>query len=386
LTRFRLILLAAVALFAAGMVSACGGDDGEDAQAVLDETFNNDEQVTSGVLDLNFEATAEGAQGGNANLTLSGPFQGEEGDPAALPQLDWTASASAEGAGQSFSFDGGLIVSEDNAFVEYQGETYEVGKELFNQFKQAAEQSAAQAEETQEEGGSIGDTVRASCEQSVEQAGGDTSACDIDFSSWLTDLESEGTEDIEGTETDHISGSLNVEQVFSDLVGLSAATGEAEVPEEQLDQASEVVSDASFDLYSGVDDRILRGLDFNLGLDPSALPGAEAVGIDGADVSFSLRLSGVNEPQTIEAPSGARPLDDLLGQFGLGGLPLGGLGGGLGSDLGGGGGGGLYDFDGPGGVTPGGGGGGGGGSQDAYLDCISEAQTPDEINACVEQL
>jgi hypothetical protein len=38
-------------------------------------------------------------------------------------------------------------------------------------------------------------------------------------------------------------------------------------------------------------------------------------------------------------------------------------------------------------VTPGGGGGGGGsGAQDAYLECISQAQTPDEINACVEEL
>jgi hypothetical protein len=384
LTRIRLVLLSVLALLAAAAVSACGGDDdGADAQAVLDETFNNDEQVTSGVLDLTIDVSAEGAQGGSASLTLSGPFQGAENDPAAIPQLDWTASASAEGAGQSFSFEGGLIVSEDNAFVEYQGETYELGQDLFNEFKRAAEQSAAQAEETQEDGVSIGEAFRASCEQSISQAGGDTSACDIDFSSWLTDLESEGTEDIEGTETDHISGSVNVEQMFSDLTALSAATGEAQIPEEQLDQASQVISDASFDLYSGVDDRILRGLDFDLGIDPSAIPGGETAGVESADVSFSLRLSGVNEPQTIDAPTDARPLDDLLGQLGLGGLPLGDLGAGLD----GGGGAGLYDFDGPGGVSPGGGGaGGGGGSQDAYLDCISQAQTPDEIHACVDQL
>jgi hypothetical protein len=382
--RIKFVLLALLALVAATAIAACGGDDGEDAQAVLDETLNNDEQVTSGVIDLNVDVSAEGTQGGSANLTLSGPFQGAEDDPTALPQLDWTASASAEGAGQSFNFEGGLIVSEDNAFVEYQGETYEVGKELFSQFKQAAEQSAQQTQEAQEEGASVGETLRAQCEQSVEQAGGDTSACDIDFSTWLSDLESDGTEDIEGTETDHISGSLNVETMLQDLSELSTATGETGIPEEQISQASEVISDASFDLYSGVDDRILRGLDFNLGIDPSAIPGGETAGVESADVTFTLRLSGVNEPQTIEAPSGARPLDDLLGQFGLGGA-LGGLGGGLGTDLGGGGGG-LYDFDGPGGVTPGGGGGGGGGASDAYLDCIAQAQTPDEINACVDEL
>jgi hypothetical protein len=377
-------LLAVLALLAATVVSACGGDDGPDPQTVLDETFNNDERATSGVLEITFDASAEGTQGGSANLSLSGPFQGDESDPTALPQLDFTATASAEGAGQSFSFDGGLIISEDNAFVEYQGETYEVGTDVFNQFKKAAERSAAQAEETQESG-SVTEAFQAQCEQQIEAQGGDTSACDIDFSSWLTDLESDGTEDIEGTETDHISGGLNVDQMFQDLAALGSATGEAPLPEEQISQASEVVSDASFDLYSGVDDRILRGLDFNLGIDPSAIPGGESAGVESADISFSLRLGAVNEPQTIDAPTDARPLDDLLGQFGLGGLPLGSLG----ADLDGGGGGGLYDFDGPGGVSPGGGGGGGGaggGAQDEYLDCISQAQTPDEINACVEQL
>ena len=95
--------------------------------------------------------------------------------------------------------------------------------------------------------------------------------------------------------------------------------------------------------------------------------------MESVDASFSLRLASVNEEQEISAPSDAQPLEELLGQFGVDPSALGGLGalGGAGGGLPGGG---------------GGGGGGAGGDADAYLDCIAEAQTHDEINACASQL
>ena len=90
-----------------------------------------------------------------------------------------------------------------------------------------------------------------------------------------------------------------------------------------------------------------------------------------------MRLGAVNEDQEIEAPSDARPIEDLLAQLGVDPAALGGLGA-LGGGLG---------------TTPGGGGGGGGGAAapgggdtDAYLDCVAKAQTPDEINACASEL
>jgi hypothetical protein len=376
LTRFRKLLpLIAVLCVAPVALIACGDEGGdEDPQTVIDETFSNQETVTSGVLDLSFEGSAEGTQSGSFSASLSGPFQGEENNPTAFPQLQWDASLNAEGAGQSFTFEGGLIVTEDNAFVEYQGETYEVGTDTFQQFKQMAEQSAAQTQEQQQEGQSFTETFTAQCETAVEQSGGDPSACDIDFSSWLTNLENEGTEDIEGTATTKISGDLNVDQMLSDLAELGQATGGAtQVPdlESQIQQISDAVSDASFSVYSGESDRIIRGLDLNLGIDPSGIPGAEEAGVESADLTFTFRLSSVNEPQTIEAPSGAKPLEDLLGQFGVSGLPLGSLGG----------------VGGTGGVpsVPGGSGVPGGGSaapSQQYFDCVAQAKTPQDLQDC----
>jgi hypothetical protein len=375
--RFRnLLAVCALALPIPAAIAGCGGDDdgGDvDPQTVLDETFNNDERVSSGDISLSLSGSAEGDQGGSFEASLEGPFQGDPDNPNAIPQLDWTGSLSFEGAGQSASFEGGLIVTEDNAFVEYGGSTYELGTDTFSQFKELADQAAAQQSET--EGLSFGEAFRQGCEAQLQAAGADTAACDVDFQSWLSDLSSEGTEDIEGAPTDHISGSLNVETMLGDLIELGSAVPSATgVPtEDQVQQVVDAVDEASFDLYSGTDDRILRGLDFNLALDPSSIPDAEASGVESVDASFSLRLGGVNEDQTIEAPSDAQPLEELFRQFGIDPSALGNLGGlgGLGgAGLGGG----------------GGGAGGGAGDADAYFECIQQAQTSAEIEACSGEL
>ncbi len=373
-----LLAVCAIAVAVPAVLAGCGGDDSDvDPQTVLDETFNNDERVTSGDLSLSIGGSAEGEQGGSFEASLSGPFQGDPDNPNAIPQLDWTGSISGEGAGQSISFEGGITVTDDNAYVEYGGSAYEVGTETFSQFKQLTEQAAAQQSET--EGLSFSEAFTQGCQQSLEAQGGDPSACEIDFSAWLTDLTSDGTEDVEGTETDHISGSLNVDTMLQDLIDLGTAVPEAAgtvPPEEQIQQVADAISEASFDLYSGTDDRILRGLDFNLAIDPSAIPDAEAAGVDSVDANFSMRLGAVNEEQTIDAPSDAQPLGDLLSQFGVDPGALGALGG-----LGGGGA--IPEIPGVGG---GGGSGGGAGNVDPYLDCLAEAQTPDEITACASQL
>lgn len=382
MTRLRsLIAICAFALPIPAALAGCGGDDSSDVdpQTVLDETFTNEEQATSGDLSLTVSGSAEGDQGGSFEASLSGPYQGDPDDPNAIPQLDWTGSVSADGAGQSFSAEGGLIVTEDNAFVEYGGSTYEVGTDTFSQFKELAESAAAQQTESTE-GLSFGEAFTQQCSSQIQAAGGDPSACEIDFQSWLTELTNDGTEDIEGTETDHVSGSLNVETMLQDLVELGSSVPQAAtsgVPsEEQVQQIADAVEEASFDLFSGTEDRILRGFDFAIAIDPSSIPDAAAAGVESVDASFSFRLGAVNEEQTIEAPSDAQPIEDLLGQFGIDPSALGGLGAlGGGDELG---------------ITPGEDGGApavpGGGDTDAYLDCIAEAQTPEEINACTQEL
>ena len=375
MTRTRTLLaICAFALAVPAAVAGCGGDDASsdvDPQTVLDETFNNDEQVSSGDLSISFDGSAEGDQGGSVEASLSGPFQGDPENPNAIPQLDWTGSVSGEGAGQSVSFEGGVVITEDNAFVEYGGGAYELGTETFTQFKELAETAAAQQTESTE-GQSFSELFTQGCEAQLEAQGGDTTACQIDFQSWLADLTNEGEEEIEGAPTVHVSGGLEVETMLQDLIELGTAVpGATDVPtEEEVQQLSEAITEASFDLYSGTEDRILRGLDFNLALDPSQIPDAEAAGVENVEAAFSVRIGGVNEEQTIEAPSDAQPIDELLSQFGIDPGALGALGG----------------LGGLGGATAPPAAGGGAGASDAYLECIGQAQTPEEITACASEL
>ncbi len=381
MTRTRSLFTAALmALTLPAAIAGCGGGGGsdQDPQEVIDATFNNDATVTSGVLDLSVDASA-GDQG-SFDASLSGPFQGVEGDPTALPQIDLTATVSGEGAGQSVNFDGGLTITDDNIFVTYGGQAYEVGSDTFNQLKDSIEASTGQAQ-----GSDTGDAAasfQASCEEAIQAQGGDASACDFELSGWFTNLTNDGTEDLDGASVVHVSGDVDISQMLGDLVGIAQSVpgAEGQVDQAQVDQVSEAISDASFDIYSGEDDNILRKLDFNLSLDPSAIEGSEVVPVDSVDLGFSVGISDVNEEQTIDGPSDAQPIDELLGQFGLGGS-LGDLGGGGLGDLGGGG---SFDLGGGGG---GGVPGGDGGASAAYLDCVAAAgNDPQEAAACLDEL
>jgi hypothetical protein len=349
LTRIRARAAILALIFVLSAVAAGCGDDGgggsEDPKQVLEQTFNEAEQITSGQLGISLDGSAEGDQSGSLTATIEGAFQSDESDPTAFPKLDLSADISASGAGQSFDFDGGLIVTEDNAFVEYQGQTYEVGASIFQRFKALSERSARQAQSNQ------------NASSIFEQFG-------VDPQTWLTNLSNEGYEDVEGTETIHIHGDADIEQIFSDfgkiaerVPGNAAPT----VDQGQLDQVKSAIQEATLDVYSGKDDQVLRRLSLSLAIEPPT--DAEGSTVSHVDVDLSVTLSDVNEPQEISAPQDTQPISGLLSDLGLSGL-------------------GLID---PSGGTNGGVG-GGGGPAPGYLDCIRDATTSDQIRKCAEEL
>ena len=306
MTRFKLLAFAILCLVASGLlVAGCGGGD-EDPEDVLTATFSGDHQVNSGTLDMTISGSVEGSTGGSVDASVSGPFQAEEGQ---FPQFDLTASVTGEGAGQSVDFDGGLTSTGDKLYVTYQDTAYEVPDDVFKQIEENYQTNATQ---NQDEGGSF----QQRCQQAAQQGGFDPSLCDVDPLSLVTNLSNEGDEDVEGTETVHVSGDVNVAEIGNLASEAIAASPSGQfLPQDQLDQLTQQVEDAvdeaSFDVYSGKDDDILRRLDLSVAV---TAPEAAALvtPVSGADVDFSVSLGAVNEPQTIEAPSGAKPLDELL--------------------------------------------------------------------------
>ena len=278
-----------------------------------------------------------------------------------MPQLDWTASLSGEGVGQSVDFSGGLVVTGDNAYIEYNDQAYEVGTKQFADLQDQMAQQQSQTSDAQ-------CTFQEQCTTAIEQAGGDAAACDIDFESWLTNVTNDGTEDVGGTSTIHVSGDVDVQKMLSDIGNLAStipgASSQGFDPS-QLSVVSGAVTDASFDVYSGEDDHVLRKIDANLTIDPSQIAPEGAVPVSNIQVSFSVEIDGLNEQQTIEAPTDAKPLDQLLSDVGIDPSTLGGLG-----------------ATGLGGTSSGSGSAGG----SSFEQCIQQATTPDEINACASQL
>ena len=362
MTRIRTLLaVCALALALPAILAGCGGDDGDsgqDPQTVLDETFSNDQSISSGNLDLTLGVDASGDQGGSLDVSLTGPFQTEP-DEQAVPQLDLTATAKGSGANFDLDFTGGLVVTSDNAYVEYNGKAYEVGADTFKQVK---DQIAAQAGNEPVTPASFPEA----CKQALEQAGAtDTSGCDIDLQTWLTNLTDEGTADVGGTSTIHVHGDLDVAKVLSDIGNLAAAfpgVSSSGFDPTQLGSLSSAVTEATMDVYSGEDDHLLRKLDLSLTIDPSAIAGGSvAIPIEDIQIDLGLELTGVNAQQTISAPSDAQPISQLLSDLGVspGEIP---------------------------GLDSGSGGGGSSGADD-YFQCIQQAGSdPQEINKCASLL
>jgi hypothetical protein len=347
-TRALAALILALGL-ALGLL-ACGGDDGgdEDPQQLLSETFST--PIQSGTFDLDFRIEASGGEEeGDFEAKLGGPFQGRG---EAFPEFDLDVSVKAESGSQSISGTGGVTSTSDKAFINFQGTDYAVDQEIFDQYVSTFT-SLQDRGDTGEQG-------------LLETLG-------INPSAWLTDLENDGTEEIQGAEAIHISGKADIPKFIEDLQALAKSAGSAagEVKPEELDQLDETIESADFDVFTGADDKILRRLEGSLELVPSEdAPG----GFDSLSVDFQLNLGAVNEPQTIETPSASQPFSALLQRLNID--P-----GRIGESLRGGlqGAGALPETGGS-TTAP------SGDAVQAYQSCLSEAQGQAELQECAELL
>jgi hypothetical protein len=305
-SRLPIALFTALALAITG--AGCGEDEGSgessgDAKALLERAFTK--QVKSGELDFDLTADIEG--GGDRleeplALRLKGPF--EWGGAKRLPRFDWDVSFK----GVRLDMKGGLIATADNAFVELQGQAYELGTRTFTSL--AREYAALQPGGRPQSLGAFG----------------------VDPTSWLKDpqIDSEG-ESIGGEPTRKITGSVDVRKAVRDIVGLTRSprlrkqlqrrgqpAPELSTPkDEDLDELEDAVEE--FDIEVNVDrDDVVRRLFTEFDFD---VPGEEdGDDVKGGKVSLSYVLTRVNTTPVIRAPQNPKPLAQLLDGFGLGGL------------------------------------------------------------------
>jgi hypothetical protein len=371
LSRFRIfVLLAALAALATAF-AACGSSDSssEDPQQVIENSTL--EGVESGNLDLTLTVKSEGKEGGDVDVSLSGPFQAaaSKGD---LPQLALQAKAKGAAKGEDIDFEGGLTLLSDRAYVNYKGTEYEVDPTTFGFVKSSFEQA-------QQQGG-------------AEANPADVTACQeaatgLDVGDFVDNLTNDGSSDVDGTDTTKLSGDLNVDRALDALIKLTedpACSTQLEaagpLPIDELEKArgdvTGAVKKAHVEVYVG-DDDIIRKVKAELTIEPKD-GSAEKVEVD-----FALSLSGVNEEQDIAAPANAKPLEGLFQELGVNPLELlegASSGEGLGDLLEG-----IAGDDsgsGSGSGSSSGGSESSGGGQRAYLECLKGADTPADLQKC----
>jgi hypothetical protein len=296
LTRIRALIALTSALLAALLLAACGGGgNGEDPQQVLQQTFDNPTSIRSGTFDLDFKIETNGGDNpGSFEAKLGGKFAGQGSDQ--FPKFDIDASVRAESGSQTLSGSGGLISTGNQAFVNYQGTDYAVPQPLYDEFTTTYAQL-----QDQSSGGKSTNLLQ---------------ALNISPGDWLTDLKNDGTEDVEGTKTIHVSGSANVSKLVEDLKTIAQRAGNAvgNVDTQQLDQLNDIVQSGDIDVYSGESDKLLRRFQIHVDLKPPAgTPGAP----DSLSVDILLNLADVNKPQTFNAPANAQPLNSLFQSLGI---------------------------------------------------------------------
>jgi hypothetical protein len=312
LNRIRVSVALALALASALLIAACGGGaNNEDPQHVLTETFSNPTSIKSGNFDLDVKIeTSGGDNPGSLEVKLGGSFQSP--GPGQFPKFDFDLSYHGDSGSQTSSGSGGLTATGDRAFINIQGTEYAVPQRLYDEFTSTYAQIQSQSGSGQQKG-------------LLQRLG-------INPVGWLTDLKNEGTEDVEGQKTIHISGEANVAQIVDDLktIARQAGTSVGKIDFTQLDQLNSIVRSGDVDVNSGESDKLLRRFSVSFDLQPPpGTPGAP----DSLTFELELNLADVNKPQMIQAPANAQPLTaDVLRGLGINPSALGGaLRGGLGT-------------------------------------------------------
>jgi hypothetical protein len=213
---------------------------------------------------------------------VEGPFRGGETIDD-WPELSVTYRA--RGAGDRI--EGRAAMTTMNVWLEYGGETYEVGEPLWNEIQRLDDQFRADQPGTFEE-------------------------LDVEPLDWVTGARIAGKERVGDTPTTKVTGTLDADRMIEDLDKLP---GERLTGAEMI-QTLSVVDDTSFEAWIAADG-IWRRLLVEAKLRVPK-PDREALnGLSGGKLSLDFVLSKPNQPVDIEGLGEGRPMDELLREWGV---------------------------------------------------------------------
>jgi len=258
----RRLLVVAVAAIA---LSGCGSDEANIVRGALE----ND--IKSAQVEITFVSSENGV---DRRITLAGPYRSNgEGK---LPGLD----LKVETTGMMQQLAGRLVTTEKNAFIVYDGETYEVGE---GEIAKLREKGDARELDLNSLMGKMRD--------------------------WFPDTERPVPATLDGEPVTRVSGLLNLTEALKDLNGMSGQPGFEQlkpVDKEKIKTLAKAVKNPRFTLDVGRDDGKLRRLVASAHVDNEGRSG---------ELRFSLRFKDIDKPVTIDAPTSGKPIKALGEKF-----------------------------------------------------------------------
>jgi hypothetical protein len=328
-----MMLVAAVAV-AAVVAAGCGGSNnssssssgssgtsggGLTAQQIADKSTAAMQAVKSSAFALDLTATIKGdaskAPDAQTKALLQAPISIKaQGSVSNEPQIaDMTLNASA--AGQKFDL--GLKMDGDKIWVQFMNQWYETTQSALGGLTGSSPApSASSAPLTQQ------------LQDAVKSLG-------IDPAAWTEGYTLTGTETLDGTDVYHVVQTLNVSKVVDDLVklsqtasGLTGGVGASASPGTQITpQDAQSLKDAlkglKIDWFYQKDNFYLRKMQIAATIDLSKDTQSAASGVQSVDFSLTLTMNNFDQAVTVQAPTSAKPIQDLVNALmGSGGLQL----------------------------------------------------------------
>jgi hypothetical protein len=258
---------AAVALL---MATGCGAKEAE----VVSGAFAKPIDRATVAMDISADVA-----GTKVGVSLQGPYQAN-GDQ--LPSVDWRVRARGLGGDP---VEARVISSATNAFVEYGGQTYEVGQDKI-------------AELTRQGSGS--------------HTPADLSAFLQQAKDWFPESDTQEDAELNGEAVTRVTGRLDFVKALSglqELVKQPAVSGSPKLgamTSADLAQIQQFVEDPRFTLDVAKSDGTLRRIAATMQL--KGVPG-------GGSLGFSVQLSDVGKPVSITPPASGRPIGELGAQL-----------------------------------------------------------------------
>jgi hypothetical protein len=263
-------VLVAVCATAAIGLTGCGAQEAEVVKGAFEQ----------GIDSANVTATVDFKFGqGSSSTALEGPFK--TNGEGKLPSFDFQVTLGGQGLN---GLEGRLISSGKNMFVEYKGETYEVGED-----------------------------VVAELQRNSKSDSGELTAADIQklmgtMQNWFPQSDTLQDADLDGEPVTRVSGKLDISAALKDLKSLAergAISGSKELKSlssADIREVEKMTSDPKFTVDVGRDDGKLRRIVASMKVTDGSETGT---------INLSVRFKDVDKPVTIDAPTSGKPIEEL---------------------------------------------------------------------------